>query len=273
MQVGERCAKVHVLLLVEGIAAEPQGDRRFLDEPVGDVLHGRIELVVRHHSIDDAEGLHLVRGPPVAEHLHLQQHLARDAPRQDRLDHHRPDPDVDLWRAECRGVNCDQQVARARKAQAAGQRVAVDAADDGLARLRHQREELDEQVAAAMALEVRHASVEAGEVGACAEHTVARAGEDDDAHIGLVPAPPERSDEVPQHLAGKGVALVRAVQRDRGYVAIHGEKGLFQRRCLSQRCPYRRGRVRIESGIGPVTQSDAKSGVKAIIRAELTKNK
>src|SRR5437879_12414915 len=120
-----------------------------------------------------------------------------------------------------------------------------------------------------MALEVGHASVEAGEVGACAEHAVARAGEDDGAHIRLLLAPPERGDEVPQHLAGKGVALVRAVQRDRGDVAIHGEKGLFQRRCLSQRCPYRSWRVRIVRGVGSDNQRKSGTGVMDQIGAEV----
>ncbi len=78
-----------------------------------------------------------------------------------------------------------------------------------------------------MPLQVGHAPVEAGEVGAGTERSVTRAGEDDDAHLGLVPAPGEPGDQVPEHLAGEGVALVGPVQRDRGDVAIHGKKGLF----------------------------------------------
>jgi hypothetical protein len=48
--------------------------------------------------------------------------------------------------------------------------VAVDPADDRLAQLRHQQEQVDEQVAAAVLLETGHPAVEARQVGPGAEH-------------------------------------------------------------------------------------------------------
>ena len=98
--------------------------------------------------------------------------------------------------------------------------------DDRFAQLRHQDEEVDEQVAAAEALQRAVVAVEARQVGARAEHppgpvrTTTRTS-------GSCRHQPKRRREVAQHLAGKGVALLGAVQRDRGDMAIDGEKDLF----------------------------------------------
>src|SRR6266571_6105034 len=230
VQEVQRGAKVHVLLAVEGVAAEAQRDRRLASEQAGDLPHGRIELFVRDDTIDHAEGLQLGRGPAVAKHLHLEQDLARDVAGQDGLDHHRPDPDVDLRRAEVRGVDGDEHVARAGEAESAGEGVAVDPADDRLAELGHEDEQLDEQVAAAEALDSGHLTIEAGEVGAGAEDA-AGAGQDDDSDLGLVAAPTEGGGEVAKHRRRKRVALVGPVEGDGGDVmSVDIEQDLLQRR-------------------------------------------
>ena len=231
MEVVQGGAKVHVLLAVEGVPAEAQRYGRLPGQRPGDLGHGGVELLGWHHAVDDAQRLQLRRRPSVAEHLHLEQHLARDVPRQDGLDHHRPDADVDLGRAETRAVDRDEKIAGARQAQAAGEGMAVDPADDRLAELRHEDEEVDEQVAAAVALEGAGGAVEARQVGPRAEHAPGP-GEHHDPSLGLVPAPAKRRRQVPEHGSRKRVALLRAVERDRGDVTVGGEQDLLQRRLL-----------------------------------------
>ena len=133
----------------------------------------------------------LIGSPAVAEHLHLEQHLAGDVSGQDGLDHHRPDADVDLGRAKRRGVDGDEHVAGARQAEASGEGVAVDASNYRLSQLGHQDKQVDEEVAAVIALEAGHLAVEAAEVGSGAEHA-SGSGQDHDADVGLVAAPGKR---------------------------------------------------------------------------------
>src|SRR5207245_2522896 len=51
VQVMKRGAEVHVLLAVEGIAAQPHRDRGLLRQLVRDLLDGGVELLKRHDPV------------------------------------------------------------------------------------------------------------------------------------------------------------------------------------------------------------------------------
>jgi hypothetical protein len=182
---------------------------------------------VRDDTVDEPNRLQLGGGPPVAEHQHLEQDLSREVSCQDRLDHHRPDPDVDLWRAEVGGVDSDQQVARAGQAEAAGEGVPVDAAHDRFPECGHNEEELDIGMPSVVPFELGDSGLERGQVGSGAEHPVAGPGQDDDSHHRLLLAPHECRDEVAQHAGRKRVALLGPVQGYGGDVPVDGEQGLL----------------------------------------------
>src|SRR5258708_12103298 len=118
------------------------------------------------------------------------------------MNQHRPVPDGDFRRAEGSGVSRDQEIARTRKPEAAGQRVAVDATDDRLAEASHQREQLDEELAAPVAVEVAHTPVEARAVGACAKNPVAPPSQHDPTPPAFAFPPPNsgpNSPHLPPH--------------------------------------------------------------------------
>ena len=92
-------------------------------------------------------------------------------------DHVRPQPDVDLGRAELRVVGRDDEVARQRQAHAAGQRVAADPGDRRLAQRPEVLEQLGEVAPRVVQVEVAGAVGHARQVGAGAERPVSRAGE------------------------------------------------------------------------------------------------
>src|SRR3989440_3714601 len=87
VEVVEGGTKFHVLLAGVGIAAQPQRDRRLSGELGGEVFDRGVELIVRDDPVDHPKRLQLRRRPAVAEHLHLQQDLARDVCPQDGLNH------------------------------------------------------------------------------------------------------------------------------------------------------------------------------------------
>jgi hypothetical protein len=77
--------------------------------------------------------------------------------------------------------------------------MSVDATDNRLPEGRHQREQLNEKVAAPVPLEFGHASIEAGEVGPGAKYPVAGAGQHDHANVSFLLAPAKRGGQLPQH--------------------------------------------------------------------------
>jgi len=78
-----------------------------------------------------------------------------------------------------------------------------------------------------VALEIGHASVEAGQVGAGAESAVACARQHNDADLLLVLAPAKRRGQVAEHHGGQGIALLGPVEGDRGDVAFDREQNLL----------------------------------------------
>ena len=182
---------------------------------------------MRNDLVDHTQRLQPERCPAVSQHLHLEQDLARDVPCEDGLDHHRPDADVDLRCPEGRRVDGDEDVAGAGQAQSAGESMSVDPADDRFAELGHQDEQLDEEIAAAVALQPAHLAIEARQVRPRAEDA-ARPGQDYDSDLLLVAAPAKRGREVAQHGRGERVSLLRAVQGDGRDRPVRGEQDLLQ---------------------------------------------
>ena len=114
-----------------------------LARPVGD---RGVELLGRHDLVDDPDPLRLVRVDLLAQQQQLVGLLAPDVAVDQRHDHEREDPDVDLGRAEARALLGDDQVARQREPERAREHVAVGGADGRLAELADQVEQAREAV-------------------------------------------------------------------------------------------------------------------------------
>src|ERR1700730_3579475 len=106
--------------------------------------------------------------------------------------------------------------------------MSVDPADDRLAQLLELQEQLDEQMSAQVALALRLPGVERAEVGAGAERPVAGAGEDNDADLRLIARPLEGAQQVGEHAAAQGVALVGPVEGDCGSVPGGGDNDVLE---------------------------------------------
>ncbi len=132
----------------------------------------------------------------------------------------RPEPEADLRRAEDRIVGGDDEVARERQAEPAGERVPLHAGDGGLAEGVEVAEQVGELPSALVqvgeAAAVRHAL----EVGACAERGRARAGEHHHAHgiVGL--GERERVAELADQRPRQRVAALLPIDREAGDGAI-----------------------------------------------------
>ena len=85
--------------------------------------------------VDDPDPLGLVRVDALAEQQQLVRLLAPDVAVDQRHDHEREHADVDLGRPERRALLRDDQVAREREPERAGEHVAVGRADRRLAEL------------------------------------------------------------------------------------------------------------------------------------------
>ena len=99
-----------------------------------------------HDPVDDPDPLRLVRVDLLAQQQQLVGLLAPDVAVDQRHDHEREDPDVDLGRAEARALLGDDQVAGQREAERAREHVAVGGAQRRLAELADQLEQAREAV-------------------------------------------------------------------------------------------------------------------------------
>jgi hypothetical protein len=94
--------------------------------------------------------------------------------------------------------------------------VAVGRAERGLAEPRHEAKELEKEVGGEVLVDERRVGGEPAEVCARAEGLVARARQHDGPHVAVVSNAPHRVDQLGQQLPVERVALVGAVERDRG---------------------------------------------------------
>ena len=105
--------------------------------PVGDLLATRstsqcglgVEFGGRHGVVDEAGRCGLGAAHRLARQAHLHHRAIGQDAQQIGQDHHREEPDLDLGHAEQRVVARHHQIAGADEAEAAGQRMAVDARD------------------------------------------------------------------------------------------------------------------------------------------------
>ena len=142
-----------------------------------------------------------------------------------------------LDRSPCisRSVLLRHELSRADLREPNGCATGLDLQLDFIYEAGHQREQLDEKIAAAMTLEVAHAPIEAGEVCARTECPVAGPRQHHDADLGFTLSPPKRIDEIPEHDGRERVALVRAVEHDCGDVTVDRKRHLLERWSFSQR--------------------------------------
>ena len=164
--------------------------------------------------VDDAGLARLLGREPVAEQQHLRRLLARDVPVDQRHDHEREEADVDLGRAEPRGVLGDDQVAGEGDAERAGQDVAGRGDDRGLAQLAELDEDLGEEAGGEVLVSGWRVGREAAEVAARREHLLVRRGEHHDPCVVVVLDRAERVEELREQLIGQRVARLGIVQRD-----------------------------------------------------------
>ena len=151
---GERVGRRGVPHVVERLPAEPHDRRRLGRQGRRQLVDGRVELADRHHPVDEADLGGLGRGDAPAGHHQLERLLGRHRAHQWHRDHVRPQPDVDLGCAEHRVVGRDHEIAGQRQAHPAGQRVAADPGDGGLAEVPQVAEEPGDLAPAVVQVEV-----------------------------------------------------------------------------------------------------------------------
>ena len=137
VQVAQRIGRGLVPDRVEGVAAELHERGRLRSERRRQLVDGGVELVDGHDTGHEADAVGLGGVDAAAGHHQLERLLRRHRPHERDRDHERPQPDVDLGRAELRVVGGDHQVARERQTEAAGEGVAAHPGDRGLAELPH----------------------------------------------------------------------------------------------------------------------------------------
>jgi hypothetical protein len=148
-------------------------------------------------------------------------------------DHHRPQPDLDLGRAERRGVGRDHEIAGDHQAQPAGQGRAVDPGHDRLAEAVHRGQQVDQG-------RRRHTATTAAahrrQIAAGRERRPG-AGQHHDPDRGVRAEGGQGVDQLAAGRRADRVALVGAVQGDPGDRAdvdedrgVGGHDGTVQRR-------------------------------------------
>ena len=116
----------------------------------------------------------------------------------------------------------DDEVARQRETQRAGQHVTVGGADRRLAELADDAEQAREAISAEVLVHERRLRREPGQVAAAREHLLVGRGEHDAADGGVVTGRLEGGDQVVEDLVGERVARVGLVERDRGDAGFDG---------------------------------------------------
>ena len=213
-QVVERLDQRHVELAPHRVLAELHHQRRLRREllrPLGD---RGVELLAGHDLVDDPGLARLFGGQPIAQQEHLRRLLARDVPVDQRHDHEREEPDVDLGRAEPGGVLGDDEVASEGDAERAGEDVAGRGDDRRLAQLAELDEDLREEPGGEVLVGGRRIRREAAEVAARREDLLVGGGEHHDASVVVFLDRAKRVQELRQQLIGERVPGLRIVEGD-----------------------------------------------------------
>ena len=165
--------------------------------------------------VDDARLARLLGAQPLAEQQHLRRLLPRHVAVDQRHDHEREQADVDLGRAEPGALLGDDQVARERDAERAGEHVPVRGDDRRLSELAERDEDLREEARREVLVRGRRVGRETAEVAAGREHLLVRGGEDDDADVVVRLRVRERREQLGEQRVGERVARLGIVEGDR----------------------------------------------------------
>lgn len=112
----------HLLHGVEGLAAKAHDRRREARNLAGQRRHLGVERLRRHRPVHQPERRCLLRRNLVARVHQLQRPLATDVPRDQRHDHHREEPNLDLRRRKVGSLRRHRQVTGSHEAEPACQR-------------------------------------------------------------------------------------------------------------------------------------------------------
>src|SRR5690606_6198950 len=171
----------HLELPVEEILAQRDRLARLGDDALDQRVDRRVELVGRHHAVDEAARERGLRIDELAGDEHLEGRLARHVARQRDRRRRAEQPQVHARDREARALGGDGEVAGGDQLAAGGGGDAVHARDDRLRHAldrRHQPRALREQRAVIV---VRGLRAHLAQVVPGAER-LARGPEDDDAH-------------------------------------------------------------------------------------------
>ena len=179
---------------------QPDRVRRLRQHLARQRLRLGVEPVARDDALHEAVAVGRLRVDRVAGEDHLHRDAGRDVPRQRlRAAGGRDVAEADLRQAEPRVFGGDAEVAAHRQLDPGAESEAVDGGDQDLVEREHEAPEVA-LAAGAAGLDVRRRGAELADVGAGGEGAVARALEDDDAHVGVVADGVHEVPEVVAHL-------------------------------------------------------------------------
>ena len=205
----------HLGVHVEGLLGQRDGSRALLDDLVAPLAHLGVELVLRHHGVDQAHLERLLGGVAAAQVPDFTRLLlAHDTGQQGGAEAGVNRTDARTGLAELRVLRSDRQIANRDQHVAAADGKAIDARDHRLVaiadRALHFLDRQSDDTAAAVAAVLR-ALVAAG-----AERLVAGAGENDDADALVVVRVLEGNNQFLAGVGGEGVVGLGPVDGDGG---------------------------------------------------------
>ena len=210
---------------------ELDGDRSVGGDLLQDRFGARDQISRRNDLVDEPDAIGLLRADHLAGQDELQGAALADQPRQPlRSAAAGNEPERHFGLAEFRGVHRDPDGARHRRLAAAAERKAVDGRDHRLAEILDEVEHLLPETAGLLGFERRDLR-ELADVGAGDEGLVARSGQDDAAHRGVVPRILEGG---PQVLPGRriqGVEHLGPIDRHIGDRVLFLVQDIRERQC------------------------------------------
>ena len=168
-EILQRPIERHLLHGIEGLAPEPHHRGREPRNLAGQRLNLRIERLGSYCPVHQPQRRRLLRRNLVARVHELQRPLAPDVPRNQRHDHHREEPNLDLGRSEMCLVRRHRQIAGRHKAKPASQRRPMHPRNHGTTAAPHRTQQPHEVSAVLMHRERAGRCQRRIEVGAAAE--------------------------------------------------------------------------------------------------------
>ena len=129
-QILQRPIERHLLHGIECLAPEPHDRRREARNLAGQRRNLRIERLGRYRPVHQPQRRRLLRRNLVARVHQLQRPLATHVPRNQRHDHHREEPNLDLRRSKMCLLRRHRQITGRHEAKPASQRGPMHPCDD-----------------------------------------------------------------------------------------------------------------------------------------------